>query len=65
MEFNERLMELRKQKGMSQEDLGYELGVSRQTVSKWELGETTPEMSKLVAMSNLFNVSLDSLIKGE
>lgn len=65
MEFNERLMELRKQNGMSQEELGFKLDVSRQTVSKWELGETTPEMSKLVAMSHIFNVSLDSLIKGE
>lgn len=65
MEFNERLMELRKQNGMSQEELGYRLDVSRQTVSKWELGETTPEMSKLLAMSNVFNVSLDSLVKGE
>lgn len=65
MVFNEKLMELRKKKGLSQEELGYDLGVSRQTVSKWELGETTPEMSKLVAMSELFKVSIDSMARGE
>ena len=47
MTFQERLITLRKQQGLSQEQLGYELGVTRQTVSKWELGVTTPEMDKL------------------
>ncbi|MEX1376532.1 MAG: helix-turn-helix domain-containing protein [Eubacteriales bacterium] len=65
MEFRDRLMELRKQKGLSQEELGYSINVSRQTVSKWELGETTPEMSKLEAIADLFEVSLDYLVKGE
>jgi len=65
MDFSKRIMELRKRAGWSQEELGYRLGVSRQTVSKWELGDTTPEMSKLTAMSQLFNVSLDYLVKGE
>ena len=64
MEFKDRLMELRKSKGWSQEDLGYQLDVTRQTVSKWELGQTTPEMSKLVILSELFDVSLDELITG-
>ena len=61
MKFNEKLMELRKKQGLSQEELGYKLNVTRQTVSKWELGETTPEMTKLVEMSKIFNVSVDEL----
>lgn len=64
MRFEERLMDLRKQKGWSQEEFGDKLGVTRQTVSKWELGMTTPEMEKLVAMSELFGISLDELVKG-
>lgn len=65
MEFNNKLYELRKQKGFSQEELANRLNVSRQTVSKWEVGESTPDMEKLVAISDLFDVSLDELIKGE
>jgi transcriptional regulator with XRE-family HTH domain len=62
MEFNNKLYELRKQKGLSQEELANRLNVSRQTVSKWEVGESTPDMEKLVAMSDLFGVSLDELV---
>ena len=62
MKFNEKLMELRKKQGLSQEELGYKLNVTRQTVSKWELGQTTPEMDKLLELSKLFNVSVDDLI---
>ena len=65
MEFNNKLYELRKQKGLSQEELANRLNVSRQTVSKWEVGESTPDMEKLVAISDLFGVSLDELVKGE
>lgn len=65
MKFNEQLICLRKQKGLSQEQLGAELGVTRQTVSKWELGETTPEMDKLIQLSDLFQISLDSLVGHE
>lgn len=61
MNFSERLIKLRKENGLSQEELGYKLNVTRQTVSKWELGQTTPEMSKLVEMSKLFGVTLDEL----
>lgn len=61
MNFGEKLTSLRKQKGLSQEELGYKLNVTRQTVSKWELGQTTPEMDKLVEMSKIFGVTLDEL----
>lgn len=62
MKFNEKLIKLRKEKGLSQEELGYQFNVTRQTVSKWELGQTTPEMDKLVEMSKFFNVSVDELV---
>lgn len=65
MNFNEKLIKLRKEAGLSQEELGNKLNVARQTVSKWELGETTPEMDKLVKISEIFNISLDALIKEE
>lgn len=62
--FAEKLTNLRKSRGWSQEELGERLGVTRQTVSKWELGATTPEMEKLAAMSELFGISVDELVKG-
>ena len=65
MEFNNRLYQLRKQKGLSQEELASRLNVSRQTVSKWEVGDSTPDMEKLVAMSALFDVSLVQLGLGK
>lgn len=65
MEFSKKLYELRKQKGLSQEELAGKLNVSRQTVSKWELGESTPEMEKLTALSDYFEISLDELVMGK
>lgn len=62
MKFGDKLLELRKQKGWSQEELGDKLDVSRQTVSKWEAGQTTPEMEKLILMSEVFNVTLDEIM---
>jgi len=62
MEFNNKLYQLRKQKGLSQEELANRLNVSRQTVSKWEVGDSTPDMEKLVAISDLFEISLDELV---
>ena len=62
MKFNEKLINLRKKAGLSQEELGYKLNVTRQTISKWELGQTTPEMDKLKEISNLFNISVDDLL---
>lgn len=65
MTFQEKLMALRKQHGWSQEYLGIQIGVSRQTVSKWELGSTTPELDKLIQLSDLFELSLDELVGRE
>ena len=62
MEFNNKLYELRRQKGLSQEELAGRLNVSRQTISKWEVGESTPDMDNLVSISELFGVSLDELV---
>lgn len=64
MDFPQKLMELRRSHGLSQEQLGEKIGVTRQTISKWELGQTTPEMEKLAALSDLFGVSADELIRG-
>ena len=65
MDLNNRLYQLRKQKGLSQEELANRLNVSRQTVSKWEVGDSTPDMEKLVAISDLVDVSLDKLVMGK
>ena len=65
MKFNEKLIKLRKAAGFSQEELGNRLNVARQTVSKWELGETTPEMDKLEELSNIFGISIDELVKDD
>ena len=65
MSFSENLMRLRKQKGLSQEEFANEIDVSRQTVSKWELGVSTPEMEKLMQMSNFFGVSVDDLLNSD
>lgn len=62
MKFNEKLINLRKKEGLSQEELGHKLNVTRQTVSKWELGQTTPEMDKLIEISKMFNISMDELV---
>ena len=62
MKFNERLLDLRKKNGWSQEELGYKLDVSRQTISKWESGQTTPELEKLRNLAKIFEISVDELI---
>ena len=63
MTFSEKLYQLRKARGLSQENLAGHLGVSRQAVQKWETGASTPDVGNLVAISEYFQVSLDSLLK--
>ena len=65
MEFNNELQRLRKLKGLSQEELGEQLGVSRQTISKWEKGSAYPDMLNLMTISEFFGVTADELINGE
>ena len=63
MNFNEKLLKLRKEKGLSQEELGMEIQVSRQTVSKWEAGQSYPDFTRLVMLSDFFDMTLDELVK--
>ena len=63
MNLAEKLTIQRKKSGMSQEQLAERLGITRQSVSKWEAGSSIPEISKLAAMSEIFRVSLDYLLK--
>ena len=65
MSFGENLQTIRKKNHLSQEGLAEMLGVSRQAVSKWELGEGYPEVDKLLLLSKKLNVSIDSLLGGE
>jgi transcriptional regulator with XRE-family HTH domain len=64
MPLGEKLLDLRKKAGLSQEDVAEKLGVSRQTVSKWETDQTVPELIKAKLLSQLYNVSYDYLISG-
>ena len=57
-----KLYELRKQAGLSQEAFAEKLGVSRQAVSKWECGASLPDTDNLITIADLYNVSLDELI---
>ncbi len=65
MSFAENLRKIRKEKGVSQEDLAGIMDVSRQAVSKWEQGEGYPEVEKLLLLSSRLNISLDSLMAKE
>ncbi|MCE5235340.1 MAG: helix-turn-helix transcriptional regulator [Clostridiaceae bacterium] len=60
-----KLLELRKSKGLSQEQLAAQMAVSRQAVSKWELGEAMPDTDNVVALSKIFGVSTDFLLRDE
>lgn len=65
MKLNEKIIYCRKKAGYSQETLAEKLSVSRQAVSKWETGESQPELSKLAALATLFGVTADWLISEE
>ena len=62
---SEKLYQLRKKSGLSQEQLAEQLNVSRQAISKWESGSAFPESEKLIIISNYFGVTVDYLLKDE
>lgn len=64
MNLSDRIQQLRKQKGISQEELADRVGVSRQAVSKWESEQSIPDMDKIVLLSDYFEVTTDYLLKG-
>lgn len=65
MELQKRLVELRKERGLSQENLAEKLYVSRQTISNWETGKTYPDINSLLLIATYFDISLDYLVKGD
>lgn len=64
MNMADRIQYLRKSKGISQEELADKVGVSRQAVSKWESEQSTPDVEKIILLSDLFEVTTDYLLKG-
>ena len=62
IELANRLIEFRKKAGYSQDELANKIGVSRQAISKWERGESSPDTDNLIALAKLYNVSLDELV---
>ena len=65
MILGQRIKEEREKRQWTQDYLAETLNVSRQTISKWEVGSTYPDIDRLVQISNLFGITLDSLIKGD
>ena len=65
MNFNERLVSARKAKGFSQESLGENLGLSRQAISKWETGESKPDLDNLIALCEQLDISIEYLCFGQ
>ena len=65
MEFHEKLQELRKNKGLTQEELSQMLYVSRTAVSKWESGRGYPNIDSLKAIAKFFGITVDQLLSGE
>lgn len=65
MIFSEKLQLIRKNKGLTQEELAEKLSVSRQAVAKWESGQVYPEITNLIQISDLFNVTVDYLVRDQ
>ena len=65
MNIGEKIYNLRKKKNLSQEELANILNVSRQSISKWETGESTPDLDKIVPLCNFFEISTDEFLKGK
>lgn len=64
MSIADRIQELRKKNGYSQEELAYKIGVSRQAISKWEREQSLPDLDNIIIMSDLFQVTTDYILKG-
>lgn len=64
-EFADRLIELRKEHGMSQEELAARISLSRQAISKWERAESSPDIGNLVALSEVYGVTIDEIVRGK
>lgn len=65
MNLGEKIVSLRKKNNLSQEELAEKVGVTRQTISKWELEETKPDINQAKKLSKLFNISLDELTNND
>lgn len=65
MIFADKLIQLRKKAGWSQEELAEQIGVSRQAISKWEGAQSVPDLSRIIQLSKIFNISTDILLKDE
>ena len=65
MKFQDKIQNLRKEHGLSQEEMAEAVGLSRQAIAKWETGLTYPDIDNLIALSNYFKVTIDSLLKQE
>ena len=65
MEIGNKILELRKKNNLSQEELAEYVGVSRQTISKWELSETSPDLKQAKELSKIFKISLDELVNND
>ena len=62
MNFQEKLLVLRNHYKLSQEELAEQIGISRQAVAKWEVGQSYPDIARLISLSDLFKVSIDKLV---
>lgn len=65
MNLGKKIAELRKKKNLSQEELAEKVGVARQTISKWETGDTTPDINQVKIISKIFNISIDELVDND
>ncbi len=65
MKLQDRIVQIRKERGLSQEGLAERLGISRQAVAKWESGVSYPDVDNLIALSSIFQISIDSMLKSE
>lgn len=65
MEIGNKILQLRKKNNITQEELAEKIGVARQTISKWELGEISPDLKQSKELAKIFNVTLDELVDND